>query len=312
MAVEFKFSEGKDFRFTTAFAERFNVETGNDQVSLPASLGIGMIKDRRLTSGLTLSMHCYELREHLTLKRMASSYQDALTIKFDSRRGINGYSVEIGTSNMFTEVTLPPYQNINFMVIIVTRENLLQLLQLGEEGKSLADFMANTSFILYESMTQEMERIVNQISLISDTTKLADLFYRIKAQELIYQLFTKLLTRPVHPSIPIHQADAEKIYELRASILADISSVPQLPELALKTGMSLTKMKQLFRQIFGDSIYNYYQKARMNEAARLLAHFSVSETGYKIGFTNLSHFTRLFERHYQMKPKRYKDTLNIE
>ena len=29
----------------------------------------------------------------------------------------------------------------------------------------------------------------------------------------------------------------------------------------------------------------------------------------RIGFSNLSHFTRLFEKHHQMKPKRYKDTL---
>ena len=47
----------------------------------------------------------------------------------------------------------------------------------------------------------------------------------------------------------------------------------------------------------------------MAEAARLLARLSVSETGYQLGFTNLSHFTRLFERHFQMKPKQYQATL---
>ena len=47
----------------------------------------------------------------------------------------------------------------------------------------------------------------------------------------------------------------------------------------------------------------------MMEAASLLNHLSVSETGYKLGFINLSHFTRLFERHYQIKPKHFKDRL---
>ena len=37
---------------------------------------------------------------------------------------------------------------------------------------------------------------------------------------------------------------------------------------------------------------------------------TVSETGYKLGFTNLSHFGRVFEKHFLMKPKRYKDSLN--
>jgi len=32
---------------------------------------------------------------------------------------------------------------------------------------------------------------------------------------------------------------------------------------------------------------------------------SVSEVGYLLGFENLSHFTRMFERYIGMKPKAY-------
>jgi AraC-like DNA-binding protein len=167
------------------------------------------------------------------------------------------------------------------------------------------------SFVLHEVMTLEMERALKQLSRIDETTTLATLLYKNKAEELIYLLFSKLMHRAETASITVDQADAEKIYKLRAAILADLSLTPQLPELSGKIGIGLTKMKQLFRQIFGDSIYNYYQSARMNEAARLLAMQSVSETGYQLGFTNLSHFGRLFERHFQVKPKRYKDGLAL-
>jgi AraC-like DNA-binding protein len=45
----------------------------------------------------------------------------------------------------------------------------------------------------------------------------------------------------------------------------------------------------------------------MQEAARLLQskQFSVSEVGYQLGFSNLSHFSRTFEKHVGMKPKKY-------
>jgi len=109
----------------------------------------------------------------------------------------------------------------------------------------------------------------------------------------------------------MNQSDAEKIYQVRSAILSDLSRTPVLSQLANEIGISLTKMKDLFRQIFGDSIYNYYQSARMTQAAELLNRLSVSEVGYRVGFTNLSHFTRLFEKHHQIKPKRYKDTLEI-
>jgi len=71
--------------------------------------------------------------------------------------------------------------------------------------------------------------------------------------------------------------------------------------------MSPTKLKRLFKQIFGNSIFNYYQEFRMKEAALLLKKekLSVSDVGYRLGFTNLSHFSRVFNEHIGMKPKQY-------
>jgi AraC-like DNA-binding protein len=71
--------------------------------------------------------------------------------------------------------------------------------------------------------------------------------------------------------------------------------------------MSVSKIKRLFKQIFGTSIFNYYQNFRMQEAARLLREkkLTVSEVGYQMGFTNLSHFSKVFEEHIGMKPKKY-------
>ncbi|HEV2478616.1 MAG TPA: hypothetical protein VGS79_03095 [Puia sp.] len=85
------------------------------------------------------------------------------------------------------------------------------------------------------------------------------MLYQIRARELIYLLFTRLLSRKTGASLPVDQKDIKKIYQVRAIILADLSVPPHLPELARKIGMSLTKMKQIFWQTFGDSIYNYFQ-----------------------------------------------------
>lgn len=71
--------------------------------------------------------------------------------------------------------------------------------------------------------------------------------------------------------------------------------------------MSESKLKCLFKQVFGNTVYNYFQTVRMKEAAYLLKQEkqSVSEVGYALGFSNLSHFTKVFEEHTDMKPKKF-------
>ena len=71
--------------------------------------------------------------------------------------------------------------------------------------------------------------------------------------------------------------------------------------------MSETKLKRLFKQVFGDSIFHYYEICRIQKAAELLkvGTRTVSDVGYTLGFTNLSHFSRIFERVIGMKPKAY-------
>ena len=324
MAVIFDFEAGKGFHFTSAFAQRFDCQAAGDRVSLPNPLGEGFIQEVYLDNGLSLCLHRYQLRQDFILRRHGTGATEVLTLKFDGRR-MPGHEVEFGTSNFFTELRVPAHEEINFVVIVVTRRTLLNLLQIGGEGQGEGGLrergasagrsdMAHTirdnpSFFLHEAMTREMERTLKQLSQINETTPLPVLLYQTRAQELIYFLFARLLSRKTGVALSIDQEDVNKIYQVRASILADLSCPPKLSDLAKHIGMSSTKMKQLFRQIFGDSIYNYFQVERMNEAAQLLRDFSVSQVGYRIGFSNLSHFTRLFEKHHQMKPKRYKDTL---
>jgi AraC-like DNA-binding protein len=156
-------------------------------------------------------------------------------------------------------------------------------------------------------MMPEAQQILKNIVSINMTDELSIFFIRIKVQELLYHLFHRLSQRENTSQRVVNSADAEKLIAVRDVILSNISQPPRLPDLASKVGMSETKLKLLFKQTFGDTIYSYYQKIRMEEAAFLLkqAGYSVSEVGYQLGFSNLSHFSRLFQRHYGNTPKKY-------
>jgi len=129
----------------------------------------------------------------------------------------------------------------------------------------------------------------------------------VKAEELIYLLFQELLKRQDTSMQALNVRDVKVIYQVKDRILSSMDSPPRVNELAKFSGMSESKLKRLFKQIFGYSIYNYYQSMRMKEAAYFLKEkkLMVSEVGHMLGFTNLSHFSRVFESHIGVKPKKY-------
>lgn len=326
MAVTFEFEVRADFHFAKAFGEQFGIKAINDRVQLPSALGDGFIQEVYLNSGLYLCVHKYVLKQELILKRKSSDFSEMLTIKFDCRRipaktngtiseslfrNTKGCEVEFGTANFFTEIIIPANQVILFMVMGTERATIGKLIKSGSDVPIEHMISNNKSFVFNERMTMDMERALKHLSVIEPTTQLSHLLYDAKTLELIYLLFSKLLSRDTEQTVFVNEEDAAIIYSIRIEILRDFSVTPELPKLAAQANMSQSKLKQLFSQIFGKSIYNYFQAERMDEAAFLLHYFTVSETGYKVGFTNLSHFTRLFEKHHGIKPKKYKDSLKV-
>jgi AraC-like DNA-binding protein len=322
MAVTFEFVIEKGFHFAEAFGKRFGMPVAGDRVYLPGSLGDGYIQEIQLRQGLSLCMHRYILKDEFSLQRLESAGPSTmLTLKFDCRKVIldtgqqdthlfaPGCEAELGTGNFFTEIFFPAQQEIYFLVINVARELLAELLHLsGEEAALRHRLLTNPSFVFNVLMSGEMESTLKDVGDIAPGSPFYLLRYQAKALELIYLLFAKITERVNEPGLSVNRTDADKLYEVRAIILKDLSVAPQLIDLSRQINMSPTKMKTLFRQVFGDSIYNYFQRARMNEAARLLKDHSVSETGYRLGFTNMSHFSRLFEKYIKAKPKKFKDS----
>jgi AraC-like DNA-binding protein len=320
MPVEFEFQVRKNYHFITAFAEHFNAVIKGDKVYLPECLGDGYIQQIYF-DGMALFIHNYKLKQEFILKRQPTDHNESITIKFDRSKFLSKYSqqyydpfydrltefeVEMATCNFFAELKIPANKQINFLIIGTSRSNLIELLK-SEKRHTILDLVkTHPSFVVNDIITPEMDIMLKQIIHVNAATELPMLLYKTKAHELIYYLFKSLFKRPINIPVNIKREDAEKIYLVRTALLRDFNKCPLLPELAEMSGLGLTKLQKIFSQVFGQSIHKYYQTMQMMQAASLLSQLSVSETGYKLGFTNLSHFSRLFEKHHRIKPKHYK------
>ncbi|GAA5087062.1 AraC family transcriptional regulator [Chryseobacterium ginsengisoli] len=325
----FEFTANPGFDFITMFGKQINAPVKDNFLEIPKEMGKGYVRKIGFGDNFKLTIHRYTLNDDLIIKRNPAEkannvrtlffynskeerelhYNDEENIPFAQK---NDAFILLSTNDIKSEIRFPAGSNIHYMVVGITNSRLKSILSIDKPNNTLATISGeNDSFLFFENFDSEMQIILKNIVNVDLNNSLNNFYIQIKVLELMYLLFTKLSLRENTTYKNIKSNDATRLLLIRNEILADLSSPPVLQELAKIAIMSETKLKQLFKQTFGDTIYNFYQKARMEEAAFLLrqAKHSVSEVGYELGFSNLSHFSRLFEKQYGLTPKKYSSVL---
>jgi AraC-like DNA-binding protein len=321
----FNFSATPDFDFLTQFARHLGAPVINNLLIMPERLGEGYIRRLVFGQNFKITLHRYLLQEDLIIKRNSSELRnDLLTIFFYNNEQSLGIAfndnplvlfsqrdesaIQVTSNDLSSTIRFPAGSDIQYAVVAITPGYLTELLAVQDPNVLIQTVTGNgNSFLFFERMNAETKLLLKNITSVNLSDHLSNFYMRIKVQELLYLIFRQLASRESIAHQSINSADAERLLHIRNEILKDLSVPPILQELASIAAMSETKLKQLFKQTFGNSIYNYYQQARMEEAAFLLkqGNRTVAEVGYELGFSNLSHFSRLFEKHYGLNPKRF-------
>lgn len=92
---------------------------------------------------------------------------------------------------------------------------------------------------------------------------------------------------------------------------SNLEDPPSLGELARQVGVSSAKLKQIFPKVCGMPPYTYLRKLRMEKAFSLLngdgGEMNVTETAYSVGYNSLSHFSKVFESYFGIKPSKLRN-----
>jgi AraC-like DNA-binding protein len=236
------------------------------------------------------------------------SFQNAFA---DGREGMGPLvqeqpHVRVMPLHLASEVHFPKHAHSKQVTIVIEAAYLQALL--GEQRSTFAYlFDAERTFWLEDCLSPAISSLVDELVNAKGQVALPDFYFRLKVEALLYHLFDKLSQRATGAPYPVSAPDIEAIYRVRNAMAASLQEALPVGKLLELSGMTELKLRKLFTQVFGKGLYAYYQQLRMQEAARLLKEeqLSVSETGYRLGFSNLSHFGRLFEEHFGMKPKKW-------
>lgn len=108
--------------------------------------------------------------------------------------------------------------------------------------------------------------------------------------------------------IVITDKDEELVKKIASWLEANVAdSEATVEQLALYVGMGRTSMYNKIKGLTGKSPVELIQDFRMEKATLYLksGQFSVSETSYKVGFSDPGYFSRSFKKHFGLTPAEY-------
>ncbi len=159
-----------------------------------------------------------------------------------------------------------------------------------------------------EMLTPAIAVVLSQIMNYNLHPSIKELYIKGKVYELISLYFNKSTDADLEQCpFLVDEDNVKRIRQAKEIMINHMAEPPSLPELAKQVGLSLKKLKEGFKQIYGDSVYSFLFDYKMEHARRLLetGQNNVNEVGLKVGYSTSSHFIAAFKKKYGTTPKKY-------
>lgn len=157
-------------------------------------------------------------------------------------------------------------------------------------------------------ISPSMAIVLNQLINFNLNLSIKNLYFKGKAYELLSLFFNRSEDANIEQCpFLTDETNVIKIRKAKDIIISKMAEPPSLQELSDEIGLSLKKLKEGFKQIYGDSVYSFLFDYKMEVARKLLEHgnYNVNEVGLKVGYSTSSHFIAAFKKKYGTTPKKY-------
>lgn len=302
---------------------------GNNTVTLPPQAGQGYLKAMAIQPGLsfTLCNFHFNIDAQLNVNDNGENgyilYFRRLTVSDKYVFNLGEYKKELSddvfetafmiSSRMNHQLEFKKGTHVMSLAIYMDEKWVHENIDAGNRQK-LADYVAN-AMLNYnkEALSAKHKKIIDTMLREDLQLPLSSMFLQTRTFRLTENFLNSVLTRsdkevtsPVTENDMVKLMNVEKI--LLENCMSEFLSVEELARIAL---MSETKLKKLFKQVYGTGLYEYYQKNRMHKAKDMLlsGKYKISEIGTALGYSNLSNFSVAFKKEFGYLPSEYKTNL---
>ena len=156
--------------------------------------------------------------------------------------------------------------------------------------------------------------VLNQLMNYNLHPTIKPLYFKGKAYELLSLYFNRPADADVEQCpFLADEVNISKIKQAKQIIISRMAEPPTLQQLADEINLPINRLKEGFKQIYGDSVFSFLFDYKMEVARQLLATGShnVNEVGLKVGYSTSSHFISAFKKKFGTTPKKFLMGLNV-
>lgn len=281
---------------------------------LDKSLGQGKLQYLKVQEGLWAQQIEYLLFEEIELFRIPKVTNDLFLIDFylsDTKivrsaegktftQSFENVNIVLSSSTTASKAIVPKKQPVKMFSILLSRNWLIDnIIDDYEDLREL--FMSDSPIYISEDLDYNLKNILKRIDF-NQNNRLTSVSNIIQIIDYLFLRFDR--RKLAMNQAKIHPDDFNRLMQVREVLDTNPEKEILLKDLSNQAGMSLSKFKRLFKQVLGTTPYRYHLKNKMEKAMETiqLGKHSISETGFLMGYTNLSQFSKAFKNHFGLLP----------
>lgn len=172
----------------------------------------------------------------------------------------------------------------------------------------LSEDNRDKKYYVQGAITPSMAVVLHQLMNYNLNDAIKRLYFKGKAYELLSLYFHQPEDADTE-ACPFltDEENVRKIKKAKEIVIERMTDPPSLSDLALQVGLPLKRLKEGFKEIYGDTVYGFLLEHKMEYARQLLdsGGNNVNEVGMQVGYSTSSHFIAAFKKRYGTTPKKY-------
>lgn len=315
----------KDFeKFIEDWAQFLQIRPDDHFLSLPPSVGTGYFYGKAFNDAMSFLVMNVKFNDDILLDREALDETSLLLyfIQVDSA-GLYRvttdidkveYNAPVKRRNIFISSTNYPIQ------IQYSKNTELKLIGIYFKHSLLRKFLKKDVFHYLQEYSQlrlknrDKRTIAKEEAILLSEifgTDIQDDLGKIILYNRILLLVEKVLNRllitewPESRTKKLKEEDMDGLKEVE-TILSEkeLEKFPSINNLSRVALMSSSKLKKRFKEVYGMKLYEFYNHNRLSKAKKWIesGETNIKEAAYRIGFSNLSNFSKAFKKEFGYLP----------